>query len=89
VWHLFVIRHPERDKLQSHLADVGIGSLIHYPIPPHLQSAYADMGFQSGSFMITEKLADQVLSIPIGSHLSDECLHTVISQLRLILNSIA
>jgi dTDP-4-amino-4,6-dideoxygalactose transaminase len=70
VWHLFVIRHPDRDKLQSHLADVGIGSLIHYPIPPHLQKCYTEFNFSSRTLKISEKLAREVLSIPIGPHLS-------------------
>lgn len=87
VWHLFVIRHQNRNILQKRLTEAGVATLIHYPIPPHLQSAYAEMRSQPGSLMITEKLADQVLSIPIGPHLSDESLHVVISQLRLILNS--
>lgn len=87
VWHLFVIRHSHRNILQKRLTEAGVATLIHYPIPPHLQSAYAEMCSQPGSFMIGEKLADQVLSIPIGPHLSDESLHIVISQLRLILNS--
>lgn len=87
VWHLFVIRHSHRNILQKRLTDAGVATLIHYPIPPHLQSAYAEMRSEPGSFMIGEKLADQVLSIPIGPHLSDESLHIVISQLRLILNS--
>jgi dTDP-4-amino-4,6-dideoxygalactose transaminase len=70
VWHLFVIRHPERDRLQSHLADAGIGSLIHYPIPPHRQKSYTEFNFLSRSLNIAEKLAREVLSIPIGPHLS-------------------
>jgi len=87
VWHLFVIRHPERTRLQKHLAEVGIGTLIHYPIPPHLQSAYSEMNGRTGSFIISEQLANQVLSIPIGPHLSNESVDVVISKLRLILNS--
>lgn len=87
VWHLFVIRHQNRNILQKRLTEAGVATLIHYPIPPHLQSAYAEMRSQPGSLMITEKLADQVLSIPIGPHLSNENMHIVISQLGLILNS--
>lgn len=87
VWHLFVIRHQNRNILQKRLTEAGVATLIHYPIPPHLQSAYAEMRSQRGSLMITEKLADQVLSIPIGPHLSNENMHIVISQLGLILNS--
>lgn len=70
VWHLFVIRTPQRDDLQQHLTEAGIGSLIHYPIPPHLQQAYAAMGLKPGSFPIAEAIADEVLSLPIGPHLA-------------------
>ena len=70
-WHLFVITTPRRDEMQKHLADAGIETLIHYPIPPHLQKAYAGMGLSRESFPIAERLAQQVLSLPIGPHLSE------------------
>ncbi len=69
VWHLFVVRHAKRDSLQQKLADGGVGSLIHYPVPAHLAGAYADRKFTRGSFSISEELADTVLSLPIGPHL--------------------
>lgn len=72
VWHLFVVRHPRRDALREHLAAAGVGTLIHYPLPPHLQGAYADMGLGVGSFPVSERMAGGVLSLPIGPHLSDE-----------------
>ena len=72
VWHLFVIQHPQRDELQRKLASAGIETLIHYPIPPHLQGAYADSGYPAGSLPIAEKLASTVLSLPIGPHLSTQ-----------------
>ena len=68
VWHLFVVRHPERDELHDNLNNAGIGTLIHYPIPPHLSNAYADMGFKVGDFPITEQIAKSVLSLPMGPH---------------------
>jgi dTDP-4-amino-4,6-dideoxygalactose transaminase len=64
VWHLFVIRHPDRDKLQHYLTDHGIQTLIHYPIPPHKQKAYIYLN--SKTFSITEKIQHEVLSIPIS-----------------------
>ena len=70
VWHLFVISHPERDRLQAYLKDHGIGTLIHYPVPPHLSEAYQELDYQVGDFPITEKMANTFLSIPIGPHLS-------------------
>lgn len=70
VWHLFVVRHHERDSLHRRLQEVGIQTLIHYPIPPHRQQAYADMGFCCEDFPIASRLADECLSLPIGPHLS-------------------
>ena len=70
VWHLFVVRHPRRDELQKRLAELGVGSLIHYPIPPHRQTAYADAGFAPGDFPLANMQAEQVLSLPMGPHLS-------------------
>lgn len=70
VWHLFVIGVDERDYIQAELQKVGVTSLIHYPIPPHLQPAYADLGIARGTLPIAEDLAGSVLSLPIGPHLS-------------------
>ncbi len=65
VYHLYVIKTKNRDGLQKHLSENGIGTLIHYPIPPHLQKAYQSLGFKKGSFSIAEELADNCLSLPI------------------------
>lgn len=69
-WHLFVVRHPERDKLQDYLQYKSIDTLIHYPIPPHISGAYADMMHTISDFPITEKIAKSALSLPIGPHLN-------------------
>lgn len=69
VWHLYVIQHPQRDALQKTLTEAGIGTLIHYPIPPHLQRAYREACFAEGQFPIAERLAREVLSLPMGPHL--------------------
>jgi dTDP-4-amino-4,6-dideoxygalactose transaminase len=82
VWHLFVISHPERDRLQAYLNDQGIGTLIHYPVPPHLSDAYLEMGCQTGDFPITEKMANTFLSIPIGPHLSVDDADYVIEKIH-------
>lgn len=71
VWHLFVVRHPRRDDFQQRLAQAGVQTLIHYPIPPHRQQAYAGLGLAEGALPIAERLANEVLSLPIGPHLSD------------------
>lgn len=70
-WHLFVIRHPRRDVLAQRLAESGVGTLIHYPIPPHRQQAYAEAGFETDAFPLAGRIADEVLSLPIGPHLAD------------------
>ena len=65
VWHQYVIRCEERDRLMNYLDKNGIGTIIHYPVPPHLSEAYSYLGLKPGSLPITEHLADTVLSIPI------------------------
>ncbi|MBM4231351.1 MAG: DegT/DnrJ/EryC1/StrS family aminotransferase [Gammaproteobacteria bacterium] len=70
VWHLFVVRYSSRDRFQAQLSERGIDTVVHYPLPPHLQSAYADLGFQSGAFPISERIHQSVISLPMGPHLS-------------------
>ena len=82
VWHLFVVRHPQRDRLQEKLAGAGIGTLIHYPIPPHLQPAYAELGCQRGAYPISERLSAEVLSLPMGPHLCADSADYIVSHLR-------
>jgi dTDP-4-amino-4,6-dideoxygalactose transaminase len=81
-WHLFVIHHPERDKLQHRLHEAGISTLIHYPVPPHLSEAYAEAGFKRGDLPITEHLAQTTLSLPIGPHLDATSVTSVIDAVR-------
>lgn len=81
-WHLFVVRHPQRDALQKHLADAGIGTLIHYPIPPHLSGAYAGLVTSyKPPLPLAEEVAATVLSLPIGPHLGMEGAGTVVARL--------
>ena len=82
VWHLFVIRHQQRDELTRRLADMGVGTLIHYPIPPHLQEAYSDSGYSAGAFPLAERLAAEVMSLPIGPHMDAEDVEEVIRQIK-------
>jgi dTDP-4-amino-4,6-dideoxygalactose transaminase len=81
VWHLFVIRHSDRDALQARLNEAGIGILLHYPVPPHLSDAYAEARHLTGSLPIAEDLARTVLSIPMGPHLTSEQTRLVVSTL--------
>lgn len=76
-WHLYVVRSKNREHLQSSLAEKAIGTMIHYPLPPYRQQAYADLDIQAGHFPIANMLADQVLSLPMGPHLSDEAVERV------------
>lgn len=70
VWHLYVIRSPERDKLRRALAERGIETIVHYPVAPHMQRAYGHLGFAPTDFPIARALHDEVLSLPLGPHLS-------------------
>lgn len=72
VWHQYVVLSDQRDALAARLGDAGIATLIHYPIPPHLQRAYADLALPVGSRPIAERLAGRVLSLPMGPHLALE-----------------
>jgi len=77
VYHLYVVRTDFRDDLQKHLTEAGIGTGIHYPIPVHLQAAYASFGWKRGDFPVTEAAADQVLSLPMFGGLKPEQQKTV------------
>lgn len=70
VYHLYVVRVSERQALQAHLAAVSVGTGIHYPIPLHLQKAYQNLGYKAGDFPVTERVANEILSLPIFPHLS-------------------
>jgi len=72
VWHLFVVTSLEREKLKKYLEVNEINTVVHYPVPPHLQGAYKDLNLGEGSLPISEKLHKEVLSLPMGPHLSEE-----------------
>ena len=82
VYHQYVIRTSKRDELQKYLADNGIGTLIHYPIPPHLQKCYADLGYKKGDFPIAEEIANTCLSLPIYPGLRDEQLNYIVEKIK-------
>ncbi len=81
-WHLYVVLHPNRDALQRELTDAGVGTQIHYPIPPHRQQAYAQAEWGPGAFPIAERMADEVLSLPMGPHLQAGQLEAVLAASR-------
>jgi len=82
VWHLFVVRNSRRDQLQNKLSEAGIDSMIHYPIPPHLQRAYNELGYGAGAFPIAEQTHLEVLSFPMGPHMTSAQVDQVIDSCR-------
>jgi dTDP-4-amino-4,6-dideoxygalactose transaminase len=81
IWHLFVIRFPERDTLQEHLKNEGVQTFVHYPIPPHLQLAYQDFNLAPGSLPVAEGYAKELLSLPMGPHLTLSAVEQVIESI--------
>ncbi len=81
-WHLFVVRHAQRDAFQQRLAQRGIGTLIHYPVPPHLQPAYAELGWKQGRFPVSEAIHAEVLSLPMWPGMSDDAVDRVVDAVR-------
>lgn len=81
-WHLLVVRSERRDALQSALAKCGVQTLVQYPIPPHLQPAYRDLGFGPNAFPISERIHREVLSLPMGPHLGRDQQEHVVTALR-------
>jgi dTDP-4-amino-4,6-dideoxygalactose transaminase len=82
VYHLFVVQTPQRDELRDHLRRAGIGTGIHYPIPAHLQAAYRDLGGQPGQLPVTERLAREVLSLPLFPELTDAEVEQVVEAIH-------
>ena len=87
IWHCYVIETPERDRIRSALEDLGIQTAVHYPLPVHLQKAYADLGYKAGDLPVTEALCEQCLSLPIYPELSEEKIARVASVLLDVQNS--
>lgn len=72
VWHLYVVRSTERDALQQRVGATGVGTLTHYPIPPHMQEAYSGLGMAANAFPLARQMADEVLSLPIGPQMDKQ-----------------
>lgn len=86
-WHLFVVGHPRREQLARLLDQAGIGTLVHYPIPPHRQHAYAAANFQPNAFPIASRMAAEVLSLPIGPHMDVQAAMAVVNAVQRALES--
>jgi dTDP-4-amino-4,6-dideoxygalactose transaminase len=80
VYHLYVVRVQNREALMKHLAEEGIGTAIHYPVPLHLQKAYEDLGYEGGDFPVTESLAPEILSLPMYPQLMARQQERVVAQ---------
>ncbi|MDP2270211.1 MAG: DegT/DnrJ/EryC1/StrS family aminotransferase [Archangium sp.] len=81
-WHLFVVRTARRDALRAHLDGAGIGTIIHYPTPPHLQKAYASAGHDARALEATAQASREVLSLPIGPHLPEDSVLAVVESIK-------
>jgi dTDP-4-amino-4,6-dideoxygalactose transaminase len=77
VWHIYILNAANRNELQQKLLEEGVQTLIHYPIPPHLQQAYSNWGYSPGSFPITEKMSRAFLSLPLWPGITPEALNTI------------
>ena len=82
VYHLYIIRTKKRDELQKYLSENGINTGLHYPIPLHLQKAYANDGFKQGDFPITEKVASEILSLPMYPELTTEQIEFIVQKIK-------
>ncbi|MBI4497787.1 MAG: DegT/DnrJ/EryC1/StrS family aminotransferase [Chloroflexi bacterium] len=82
VYHLFVIRSPRRDALRQHLSEQGIGAMVHYPVPVHLQEAYRGLGLGPGALPISERSAGEILSLPLHPELADAAVERVAALVR-------
>ena len=87
VYHLYVIRTKKRDELQEHLTKNEIGTLIHYPLPPHLQKAYVELNYKKGDFQLSEEIAETCLSLPIYPGLSDENIECIVNSIKKFYNA--
>jgi dTDP-4-amino-4,6-dideoxygalactose transaminase len=87
VYHLYVVRTPDRDGLAQSLKEAGIGTGLHYPVPVHLQKCYRDWGYRTGSLPATEKAASEILSLPMFPNLTPDAQQTVVEQLRRFVDS--
>jgi len=82
VYHQYVVRVPERDAWRAALTEAGVQTGVHYPIPVHLQPAYADLGYSSGDFPIAEQAAAEVLSLPMFPEMTDQQIESIATVLR-------
>lgn len=85
-WHLYVVRTTSRAWVQAQLTASGVDSLVHYPLSPHLQGAYSGLGYSKGSFPIAEALQEEVMSLPIGPHMTETQISRVIASVSSVVS---
>jgi dTDP-4-amino-4,6-dideoxygalactose transaminase len=85
--HIYIIRTEKRDQLQKYLASQNIGTMIHYPVPPHLQSAYMELNYKKGDFPVAEQIAETCLSLPMGPHLSLFDIESIAKKINIFFNN--
>jgi dTDP-4-amino-4,6-dideoxygalactose transaminase len=88
-WHLFVVLHPERDRIRRSLGERGVQTGLHYPIPPHLQRAYEHLGGSPGDHPVAERIASQCLSLPLFAEMTDAQQDAVVEALHVALAEMA
>jgi len=88
VYHLYVVRTPRRDALQRYLTEQGVGTLIHYPVPPHLQAAYKNLGYKAGDFPLAEEIAATCLSLPLWPGITSEQVDNIAYAVKTFCNQI-
>lgn len=88
VYHLYVVRSPQRDELLTHLREHDIGAGVHYPVPIHLQHCYATRGFQQGQFPVTEQLCDEIVSLPMFPEMTAEQVEYVVASVNSFFHSV-
>ena len=89
IYHLYVVRMPDRQEMQNSLKAAGIGTGIHYPVPLHFQQAYRGLGYRSGDFPVTERVAAEILSLPMYPQLTDSQRAKVVNALKECLMSLS
>lgn len=87
-WHLFVVQVERRDDVQTELIESGVSTLIHYPVPPHLQQAYEDANISTSAFPVATQMAEKLLSLPIGPHFSEDEQSKVLKDLSFTLEKV-
>jgi dTDP-4-amino-4,6-dideoxygalactose transaminase len=86
IYHVYAIRSQKRDEIFNHLKNNGVGVIIHYPIPLHLQKAYADLGYKKGDFPVSERVAQEIISLPMYPYMKEKDIKFVVKLIKEVVN---